>query len=172
MEEFQPTESPIVIRSITEDDIDGYRKCLDIVAREKKYLGMLQAPRYHETQRFVQNNLRNNWPHLVAVINYLVIGWCDICPRNVDGYKHWGTLGIGIHPDHRGKGVGTSLIQTALKGARRIGLERIELEVYKSNARAIRLYESFGFERFGVRKRGRKFEGEYDDLILMDLFFD
>ena len=51
-----------------------------------------------------------------------------------------------------------------------MGLERIELEVFVSNAAAIKLYEKAGFVVEGVKKKGRKLDGEYDDLVEMALF--
>jgi RimJ/RimL family protein N-acetyltransferase len=49
-------------------------------------------------------------------------------------------------------------------------LERIELEVYGSNESAIRFYERTGFVVEGVKKKGRKLDGEYDDLVQMAVF--
>ena len=53
-----------------------------------------------------------------------------------------------------------------------MGLERIELAVFASNARAIALYERLGFVREGYKRRVRKVDGEYDDDVIMALFRD
>ncbi len=45
----------------------------------------------------------------------------------------------------------------------------IELEVFGSNTRAIRLYERLGFAYEGVRRKARKLDGAYEDLIVMAL---
>lgn len=47
------------------------------------------------------------------------------------------------------------------------GMERIELEVFASNARAIRLYERLGFVTEGVKRGARKLDGVYEDNVLM-----
>ena len=57
-----------------------------------------------------------------------------------------------------------------LQGAREKGLERVELEVFASNRPAIRLYESLGFVVEGIKRRGRKLDGAYDDVLEMTLF--
>jgi RimJ/RimL family protein N-acetyltransferase len=57
-----------------------------------------------------------------------------------------------------------------MQKSREKGLERIELEVYGSNKSAIRLYERAGFVVEGVKKRARKLDGEYDDLVQMAVF--
>lgn len=54
---------------------------------------------------------------------------------------------IGVHPDFRGKGLGTLLIDAALKGFRLVGCRSVHLEVTVQNSAAIRLYERLGFRR-------------------------
>ena len=51
-------------------------------------------------------------------------------------------------------------------------MERIELEVFASNARAIALYESLGFMREGLKRRTRKLDDAYDDDLVMALLLD
>jgi ribosomal protein S18 acetylase RimI-like enzyme len=74
-----------------------------------------------------------------------------------------------VLPAVRGRGVGRRLAEAAIAAAKAQGAERIELEVFASNTRAITLYETLGFVREGVRRRARKLDGEYDDVVLMAL---
>lgn len=57
---------------------------------------------------------------------------------------------LAVHPDHRRKGIARQMIETAIQSAE--GLNIVFLEVRESNAPAIGLYESLGFERIAVRK--------------------
>ena len=52
---------------------------------------------------------------------------------------------LGIVPEHRGSGLGTSLLFKGLEGFRRAGLTRVYLEVTAQNEGAIRLYRRLGF---------------------------
>jgi [ribosomal protein S18]-alanine N-acetyltransferase len=54
---------------------------------------------------------------------------------------------IGVHPDYRGLGLGTQLIQAAIQGFLNSGCRRVHLEVTAQNTAAIRLYERLGFRR-------------------------
>ena len=67
----------------------------------------------------------------------------------------------------RGKGLGTQMMKACFDGAARIGLERIELQVYASNKGAIALYRKFGFVTEGTKIRARKLDGHYDDIVIM-----
>jgi ribosomal-protein-alanine N-acetyltransferase len=54
-------------------------------------------------------------------------------------------LKIAVHPDHRGKGVATRLIEAALAELKKRAIREVELHVDIVRRGAIRLYEQFGF---------------------------
>ena len=54
---------------------------------------------------------------------------------------------LGVTPEHRGLGLGTHLLASALEGFRQHGLTRTYLEVTAQNLGALRLYERLGFRR-------------------------
>jgi len=61
-------------------------------------------------------------------------------------------LNLCIHRELRDQGVGRMLLQHLLGAARHAGMIDAFLEVRPSNHGAIKLYESLGFVRIGVRK--------------------
>ena len=71
---------------------------------------------------------------------------------------------------HRRRGVGRALLEAAVEWARTSGVSKLELHVFPHNEAAIKLYESFGFEREGYRKRHYRRGQEYVDAILMAYF--
>jgi GNAT superfamily N-acetyltransferase len=52
---------------------------------------------------------------------------------------------IGVIPEHRGRGLGTALIQTSLLGLQQVGMSQVGLEVTAENQGAVRLYRQLGF---------------------------
>jgi ribosomal protein S18 acetylase RimI-like enzyme len=160
----------IQIVPVAEEYIESYHHCLDSVARERLYLAFVQAPPLSSTREFVLSNIANDIPQFVALRGEEVIGWCDISPMRFEGFTHCGRLGMGVRKDFRRLGIGRRLIDRTIHTAREKGLERIELEVLASNTPAIRLYEKVGFVVEGVKKKTRKIDGAYDDLVGMALF--
>jgi L-phenylalanine/L-methionine N-acetyltransferase len=82
--------------------------------------------------------------------------------------RHVGSIGMAVHDDWQGKGVGTALLEAVLDPADDwLNLTRIELHVYVDNAPAIALYEKFGFEIEGTHHRFAFRKGEYVDSYSM-----
>lgn len=152
---------------IKKEHIEGFRKTLDQVAREGKYLLLLKAPSVKSVKRFVLSNIKNKFTQFVVLEADKVIGWCDICPMEHPTTKHIGILGMGLLPEYRGKGIGADLLKKCLMHAKSRGLEIVQLDVYTSNKGAIHLYKKLGFSIEGIRKRARKHKGKYNDLVLM-----
>lgn len=162
----------ITIRSIREADAESYRACLDTVARERLYLAFTEAPSAAEARFFIKAMIQRGLPFVVACdAADTVVGWCNIhvAPDNPlrPGFEHAGMLGMGLLEPWRGKGLGTKMMQACFEAAAKIGLERIELQVYASNTGAIALYRKFGFVTEGVKIRARKLDGHYDDIVIM-----
>lgn len=161
----------VQIVPITEKYIESFHKCLESVARERKYLANVKAPSLESTRESVLSNILKNIPQYVAVDGDIVVGWCEILPNKGEGFTHSGKLDtMGLSRAYRGRGYGKKLMETTIMAAKEYGIERVELLVYRSNVPAIRFYERTGFVQEGIKKNARKLDGKYDDVILMALF--
>ena len=72
-----------------------------------------------------------------------------------------------VAASHRRRGIGRALLERAVRWASEVGVEKLELHVFPHNQPAIELYERFGFEREGLRKRHYRRGGEVVDAVLM-----
>ena len=80
-------------------------------------------------------------------------------------------LEIAVQPAMQGRGYGKALLAQAIELGRRNGAVRMFLEVRESNARARKMYTSFGFEETGRRKNYYPTEDGREDAILMTAQF-
>ena len=158
------------ILPIAREHIPGFREAIDVVAREGKYLAFLEAPPLEDVTKFVVNNIDSGFPQFIVKSSDMVVGWCDVLPNRARVvYAHCGTLGIGLLPEFRGKGIGRALMQRTIDAAFAFGLTRIELTVREANVNAIALYKSLGFEIEGFHRKAVCIAGEYENLYSMAL---
>lgn len=82
--------------------------------------------------------------------------------------SHAGEIGLGVHDDHTGRGIGTALLVALLDSADAwLGLVRVQLTVFADNAGAIRLYERHGFVTEGRMRAASLRAGVLEDSLMM-----
>lgn len=116
---------------------------------------------------------RANALFLVAVApDGAVVGSLRLLGGRLRAAQHSADLALYVSAPYRGQGLGRRLMGQGLQWARESGrLRRVQLEVYVRNARAIHLYESFGFVVEGRRRQALFHDGEFLDEYLMALLF-
>lgn len=75
--------------------------------------------------------------------------------------------GLAVHPDSRGRGVGSALVGAAVAEARSRGARKLSLRVLATNSDAQRLYARCGFAIEGVLREEFLLDGRYVDDRLM-----
>jgi len=131
--------------------------------------GTLQLPlRSLEGRREQYSRPLPDGHSLVAEYDGRVVGQLGmhlaIGPRR----RHAADIGMAVHDDFQGRGVGGALLAATLELADNwLNLRRIELEVYTDNAPAIHLYEKFGFVTEGILRDYVFREGAYVDAYAM-----
>lgn len=82
--------------------------------------------------------------------------------------RHSAGIGIMVHADYQGKGIGTALFKKAIDLADNwLMLVRLELTVFVENDRAVKLYQSLGFQIEGTKKYAAIRNGQYADEYIM-----
>lgn len=157
-----------VIRPMSIGDAEGFNRVVGVVARERRYLRVVDAFPMDTSLAFLRDGLAAGNVHLAAAFGDEIVGWCDICRHDVEIEAHTGTLGIGLLPACRDRGLGKALLEAAIAAAEHRDFRRIELTVFADNHRAIALYEKTGFVREGVMRAARYCgPDDYRDVVLM-----
>jgi putative acetyltransferase len=105
--------------------------------------------------------------NLLAVIEGQLVGSASL-NRYQGRRAHAGVIGIGVHDDFVGRGVGTALMTALVDTADRwLGLRRLELTVFVDNVPAIALYRRLGFELEGTHRGFGLRDGRYVDAHAM-----
>jgi [ribosomal protein S18]-alanine N-acetyltransferase len=72
---------------------------------------------------------------------------------------------IAVHPEFRGNGAGSMLMEGLISAANELSIGALTLEVRRSNESAIALYKKYGFENDGLRKA--YYSDNNEDAIIM-----
>jgi RimJ/RimL family protein N-acetyltransferase len=129
--------------------VDGWRS----VADERRYLKAIRR-----------------YPHAavyVAEDEGRIVGRLSLSRDQHPASAHVADLGLMVAVSHRRRGIGRALLETAVMWAREAEITKLELHVFPWNEPAIALYEGFGFEREGYRKKHYRRGREQADAILM-----
>ena len=159
-------ESDIQIRAVEPED---WPAVAEIFEQPAVIAGTLQLP--FRSLAFQRQRLEKNdpgRPYLGAVIDGKMIGDIMLVPATNPRRTHSASFGMRVHDAYQGRGVGAALLGALLELTDRwLNIRRMELTVFADNARAIALYERFGFEREGLLRDYAFRDGAFVDALAM-----
>lgn len=137
---------------ITKDLIEDYLEMINDIEVANKISHNPKTFTYEDELKWVESNLKDN-----AIIFSMIeknteeyIGNVEIMHIND---KRIGEVGICITASKQNQHYGTEAMEAIIKyGYEKIGLNGLELNVYKTNPRAICCYEKAGFVQDGIGK--------------------
>ena len=163
----QPKANPrIIVRSVRPEDAADLHAIISHpqVARTLIHLPTMELA---ETEAWIARKTPGRY-RLVAEIDGRVVGSCPLTHNQRPRMQHSGRLGLMVHVDYWGQGVGSALLAAVLELADNwLNLRRMELEVMTHNAAATHLYEKFGFRSEGIRRRAVFGDGQWQDEMVM-----
>ena len=156
----------ITVRHTEPGDFEAFRKiflCPGVIR------GTMQLPYPSlESWRKKLENPPPDFYSLVACINDEVVGNLGLNANSRPRRRHVGSLGMAVHDDWQGKGVGSALMVAATELSDNwLNLTRLELTVYTDNLPALKLYEKFGFVREGTHQKYAFRDGVFVDAYAM-----
>jgi RimJ/RimL family protein N-acetyltransferase len=158
------------IREAVNEDTEAIRTYINDLRRENLHT-VYEHPKEITDEKvtdFVKQMLRaENSALFVATENGKILGILDFHGANRKQQRHSGVFAVTIAATHRGQGIGSKLIQFMFHWASRNQISRVELEVFATNIRAIKLYERLGFVREGIRIGAVIVGGKLVDIIIM-----
>jgi [ribosomal protein S18]-alanine N-acetyltransferase len=99
--------------------------------------------------------------YITAFFNGMIVGYAGLWKVFEEGH----ITNIAVHPEFRGNGIGSALLEALISSAKSEGILSMTLEVRKSNLVAQSLYGKYGFVVEGLRKAYYSDNGE--DAVIM-----
>ena len=173
------TGEKILIRHITESDIDGVWNNFNEVVEEGIYLPVLFPVRSRFEKQSWYNNIQKDRETCIIAIHpdlknpHNILGQCEISSLDWDAATHVGSLGIIVQKKYRDLGIGYHIIDMAIRESKNLNnKEKIILSCFSNNKRALFLYKKLGFKMIGRRVKQFYMDSNYYDEILMELWID
>lgn len=107
-------------------------------------------------------------PLWVALADGHIAGWLSFQSfYGRPAYHTTAEVSVYVAPGKRRAGVGRALLSRAIEQAPRLGLKTLLGFIFGHNDPSLRLFESFGFERWGVLPRVAELDGVEHDLVIV-----
>lgn len=130
------------------DELGGFLESLQAAGDEATFH---PHPLTTEAARAIAQGKRRD-VYLVAITNNTIVGYGML--RGWDEGFDIPSLGVAVHPEHRGGGIARLMMRSLHEVARQRGVPRIRLTVDADHAAAQDLYRSLGY-RFEPLSEGR-----------------
>ena len=159
----------LLVRPATPADADAIVSLGRAVASEEELWLTYDRSRSDERRNLRGIRRDPNVAIFVAETPAGVAGRLSIARDRHPYSPHVAEVGLMVAADQRRRGIGSALMDEALKWARSAGITKVELEVFPHNAPAISLYRKLGFEEEGRRRNRYLIGGHHVDTILMSI---
>ena len=165
--------STIEIKDILSSDFELYKMFLN-AALESDKENLLITYKDNKNAEFPTKD-RNDSFTLGAYSDNVLAGVVSFARDGEDREKlrHKGIIStMYVTKEFRGYGIAKRLLEELIKKVRSIpDIEQINLIVISDNTTAKRLYEKFGFQKYGTELNSIKWEGKYlsEDLMVLRL---
>jgi len=76
-------------------------------------------------------------------------------------------ISIYLHENYRGKGIGKKILNKVIEECPKLGIDTLLAFILAHNEPSIRLFSSFGFEKWGLLPQIANFDGVKRDLAIL-----
>lgn len=162
--------SKVTLRPLTPTDEEAFHEFfLAVPEQERMFIKhrVMDRAVIHEWCQMI--DLGRNLP-LLAVAGGRIVGDATL-HQQLGGWKrHVGRVSVLVHPQFRGRGLATALVQEIVEIARNSGLEKVEAEFIGEQEAAIKMFALLGFSQLvRLEDHVKDMQAVKHDYVLMEL---
>ncbi len=164
----------LTLRRVQEDDAEAMLPFLNAIGGESDFLIFekdgckLTA---EQEKSWIRAQGQKNSVFLVGILDGELVATAQLAAAQRNKIAHTSEMAIVVRKAYWHLGAGTALLEELIRFAKEETLLKvIHLGVHADNARAISLYQKFGFQEIGRYPKFFQVNGSYYDEILMNLY--
>lgn len=193
--EFDLENGTVTIRPAREEDRDGVVETMREVAAEGTYIVAENvATQLERESALVRANEERSRVFFVAVFEpepesetdtgegtapdtdettapdadeSTVVGWLHVDAHELPSLRHTAELTVGVTPEFRRDGIGSSLLEYGLEWAGEAGYRKIYQNLPATNEAAIEFLEENGWQREGEHEEQYRIDDAYVDEVML-----
>ena len=173
MEYLLKNGKSVIIRKPNIDDAEEIINVISVADTETLFLARNPGEfctTIDREKQIIENVLSDNdveW--FVAEYDNKVVGQCSVgLVRRTARYRHRAEVAFVILQEYCDLGIGGKMMEECIEWCKEKAVTQIELDVVKTNDRAVKMYQGFGFEIIGTKENALRYQdGTFEDEYLM-----
>jgi len=154
-----------ILKLMTIKDAQGYLECHKDKEAKKNFMSV--PKNLKEARAEIKEGLTGEKLLWAIKVDDKFAGFIHLKLNKNPKHKHSATIGYGIHPEFRGRGLATGATKLVTKyGLNNLGLVRIDGWCRTFNKASARVMEKAGYKLEGILRKNKFKDGKYlDDMI-------
>ena len=157
-------------RIATQDDLAAIVEIYNATVASRTVTADLEPVSVESRQTWFDDHRTGFRPLWVVEENASIVGWLSFSSfYGRPAYNKTAELSVYVHEDWRGRGVGSYLLKQALMQAPALKLDTLVGFVFGHNEPSLKLFEKFGFARWGLLPAVAELDGIERDVVILGL---
>ncbi len=160
----------LIIRDAVEADLPVIVEIYNATVPTRMVTAELEPTTVEARLPWFREHSPDEYPFWVAESDDRVIGWLDFkkfLPRCA--YRGTAEISVYVHEKFRRHGVGQRLLEEAIARTPSLGITALIGLIFGHNQPSLKLFERFGFERWGFFPAVAQLDGVKRDLVIVGL---
>ena len=158
----------MTIRDATEADLPAIVEIYNASILSRKATADTEPVSVESRSGWFREHNSERRPLWIAVENGAIMGWLSFQSfYGRPAYHATAEISVYVFPSQQRAGIGRALLARAIEQAPRLGLKTLLGFIFGHNDASLRLFEGFGFQRWGILPRVAELDGVERDLVIV-----
>ena len=155
-------------RNAKRDDLPGIVAIYNSTIPTRMVTADLESVSVESRVAWFEEHSPKDWPLWVVEREGRVVAWLSFSAWNKRcGYRRTAELSLYVDESVRRLGIGSYLLEQAIASAPGLGFDNFIGLIFGHNAPSLKLFERFGFERWGLLPNVTVLDGIERDVVIL-----